>query len=98
MPQKKLAELIGIKPNTLSAIECGRETPSLNVIIKAAQALGVTVDSLLSENIDFFNSGAFFHTDNKAQLKFIETVKNASANQKIALKDILAEYVKINKN
>jgi transcriptional regulator with XRE-family HTH domain len=50
MPQMLLAEKCDISVSYLSYIECGRKTPSLEVIIKIARELDTTVDSLLEGN------------------------------------------------
>ena len=50
MPQMLLAEKCSISDSYLSYIECGRKTPSLEVIIRIARELDTTVDSLLEGN------------------------------------------------
>lgn len=50
MPQMLLAERCDISDSYLSYIECGRKTPSLEVIIRIARELDTTVDSLLEGN------------------------------------------------
>lgn len=50
MPQMLLAEKCDISVSYLSYIECGRKTPSLEVIIRIARELDTTVDSLLEGN------------------------------------------------
>lgn len=50
MPQMLLAEKCDISDSYLSYIECGRKTPSLEVIIRIARELDTTVDSLLEGN------------------------------------------------
>ena len=50
MAQMLLAEKCDISDSYLSYIECGRKTPSLEVIIRIARELDTTVDSLLEGN------------------------------------------------
>ena len=50
MSQMLLAEKCDISISYLSYIECGRKTPSLEVIIRIARELDTTVDSLLEGN------------------------------------------------
>ncbi len=50
MTQMLLAEKCDISDSYLSYIECGRKTPSLEVIIRIARELNTTVDSLLEGN------------------------------------------------
>ena len=45
--QNVLAENIGISNNHLSSIECGKATPSLDLVVKICNALEVTPDYLL---------------------------------------------------
>ena len=50
IPQMSLAERCNISDSYLSYIECGRKTPSLEVILRIAWELNTTVDSLLEGN------------------------------------------------
>lgn len=49
--QNALAEQIGMSNNYLSGIECGKEKPSLEILIKVCNALQVTPDYLLMGNM-----------------------------------------------
>lgn len=49
--QERLSEIIGISPTHLSNIETGTTRVSLNVIVNIANALQVTCDDLLCDNI-----------------------------------------------
>ena len=51
LTQEHLAERIGISPTHLSNIETGTTRVSLNTIISIANALSVTSDDLLCDNI-----------------------------------------------
>lgn len=51
LTQERLAELIDISPTHLSNIETGTTRVSLNTIISIANALSVTDDDLLCDNI-----------------------------------------------
>lgn len=51
LTQERLAERIGISPTHLSNIETGTTRVSLNTIIGIANALSVTSDDLLCDNI-----------------------------------------------
>lgn len=48
--QEALAEAADLSPTYLSQIECGKKKVSLNALIRLSEALGVTVDCLLSGN------------------------------------------------
>lgn len=45
--QNELAELVGISNNYLSSLERGKETPSVDILVKICNALKVTPDYLL---------------------------------------------------
>lgn len=49
--QEKLSELINLSPTHMSNIETGTTKVSLTTIVNIANALSVTVDDLLCENI-----------------------------------------------
>lgn len=49
--QEKLAEMVDISTNFMSLIENGRNM-SVETLVKIADALGVTVDYLLSDTMD----------------------------------------------
>ena len=51
MTQKQLAERIGITDSNLN-IAIGREDPRLSTVKRIADALGVGVDALISENLE----------------------------------------------
>ncbi|MFA6924928.1 MAG: helix-turn-helix transcriptional regulator [Bacteroidales bacterium] len=45
--QKELAEIMDVIPNQYSKVETGRVTPSLKTLVKAAQALKISIDELI---------------------------------------------------
>ena len=47
MSQTQLSEKVGVKRETISRYISGEKTPSSETLIKIADALGVTVDSLV---------------------------------------------------
>lgn len=49
--QERLSEIIGISPTHLSNIETGTTRVSLSVIVSIANALQVTCDDLLCDNV-----------------------------------------------
>lgn len=48
MRQAELAALLNISPSTVGMYEQGRRSPSLSMVVRMAQAFGVTVDYLLT--------------------------------------------------
>ena len=65
--QEKLSEKVGISPSHLSNIETGSTRLSLKVMINLANALGISVDTLLSDNI--IHSGAVFRGEIREALE-----------------------------
>ena len=61
MTQERLAEQVNLSPNHLSNIETGTTKVSLPTIIKLANALQVSVDSLLADSV--VQSKAVFEED-----------------------------------
>ncbi len=52
LSQLQLAELAGISDKYLSNIECGRQNPSSNVLLRISEALQVSVNRLLPLNAE----------------------------------------------
>ncbi|QBG34503.1 helix-turn-helix domain-containing protein [Litorilituus sediminis] len=50
LTQTKLAELAGIPRATLANMESAQSNPSISLVVKVAQALGVSVDDLISKH------------------------------------------------
>ena len=48
MTQQELAEVIGVTPQHISLIEQGNGAPSLSILAKLAEELGVTIDYLVT--------------------------------------------------
>ena len=51
LTQEKLSEMVGVSPTHLSNIETGTTRVSLNAIISIANALHITSDDLLCDNV-----------------------------------------------
>ena len=49
--QKQLADLIGVTPGTISHYESGRRLPNIQMALKLAQILEVSVEDLFSPEI-----------------------------------------------
>ncbi len=52
LPQRRLAELIGIDPSALSRVESGERTLAVHELVAIADVLGVPADRLLREDGD----------------------------------------------
>ena len=51
LTQEQLAELVGCNESYIGQIERGAKNPSLEIIVGIANALNVTVDYLLADNV-----------------------------------------------
>lgn len=49
--QAKLSEMVGVQQSSISQYETGLTTPSVQVLVKIAKALDVTVDALLEDEV-----------------------------------------------
>lgn len=52
LSQESLAEIVGLSTSHICHIECGTTKPSLDAVVRIANALHVTVDRLLSDNME----------------------------------------------
>ena len=82
--QSNLARKIGVEGGTLSRYEAGYISPSADVLIKIANALGVSVEMLFDENQKNFCS------PNDQKVELIELITK-TPNSKI---DELYKYIK----
>jgi len=62
--QEKLSEKLGVDPKYLSRIEVGKATPSLDLLVKTANLLGVEIKSLFE----------FSHLENPRKKAQIESM------------------------
>lgn len=49
LTQTELADILNVSSNYISAIECGKKTPKLEMFFKIADALGVNLDTLAGD-------------------------------------------------
>ena len=54
IPQEKLAEMIGITPNYLSALERGAYNIKLDTLVQIIDCLDITADDLIKRAKNFF--------------------------------------------
>ena len=47
LTQKELAELIGVSPSMINRIETGKQIPKVDILLKLAEILEVSVEELL---------------------------------------------------
>ena len=58
LPQQDLAATVGISRQALSAIEAGRSQPSVDVALRIAQALALTVEDLFGDEDESWSVAA----------------------------------------
>ena len=56
LTQEELAQVVDVEIHHIANIENGRRTPSLKLLIYLADALDVSADDLLSDNLDYSKS------------------------------------------
>lgn len=84
--QEKVAEIIDITPSHMSNIETGKTKVSLPTLIAIANALSVSIDSLLCDNVlaskaDFEREAAEIFKDcNEYEIRVLVDVLNAAKN------------------
>lgn len=66
MTQSDLAEKCECSPKYISKIECGKKSPSINLLTRISSALEVTVDSLL---VDIPTSYTKYYIDTEIEKK-----------------------------
>lgn len=83
--QERLSEKLGVDPKYLSRIEVGKATPSLDLLVKSADLLGVEVKSLFE----------FSHLENPQKKVQIESLLSGvtEEQQKLIIKLIKAVVV-----
>ena len=57
LTQEQLAELCDLSSNFISIIECGKKRPSLDTFVKIANALEVSADMLLEDELEYCSYG-----------------------------------------
>lgn len=69
LTQAQLAEILNVSPKTISRWETGEGYPEISILKPLADALGVTVDDLLSDNINDHNEKASFEQNTNKKEK-----------------------------
>ncbi len=87
--QKDFAKKTKISANYISLIESGKRTPSVDFLTRAAEALGIPVNLLLWEDVDF---SKIKDKKTKDQAKKIE--KNLSEIRDILIDRLVTKYEK----
>jgi len=82
LSQEKLSEAVDITTSYLGQIERAERIPSLETLVKISNALGVTVDFLLTDSIKVYDdvhvkqfSELVFNKSNKAKSTAIDIVQ-----------------------
>ncbi|WP_294467718.1 helix-turn-helix domain-containing protein [uncultured Ruminococcus sp.] len=86
--QERLAEMVDISTNFMSLIENGRNM-SVETLVKIADALGVTVDYLLSDTMEV-------HSD-KIMTQIAQNLSTLSDDEKLFFLNVIKQYKNIEK-
>ena len=86
--QEKLAEMVDISTNFMSLIENGRNM-SVETLVKIADALGVTVDYLLSDTMEV--------QSDKIMTQIAQNLSTLSDDEKLFFLNIIKQYKNIEK-
>ena len=86
--QEKLAEMVDISTNFMSLIENGRNM-SVETLVKIADALGVTVDYLLSDTSQV--------QSNELTTKILQSVLSLNDSEKLFFLNMIKQYKNIEK-
>ncbi|MCR4755303.1 MAG: helix-turn-helix domain-containing protein [Lachnospiraceae bacterium] len=82
LTQAALAELIDTETSSISHLENGTHSPSLNTLIKLCNVLEIGVDDLLADSLP--NRDIFLDMDIAKQLE------NCTAHEKQVIRDVIA--------
>lgn len=86
--QEKLAEMVDISTNFMSLIENGRNM-SVETLVKIADALGVTVDYLLSDTMEV--------QGDKIMNQIAQNLSTLSDDEKLFFLNVIKQYKNIEK-
>ena len=86
--QEKLAEMVDISTNFMSLIENGRNM-SVETLVKIADALGVTVDYLLSDTMEA--------QSDKIMTQIAQNLSTLSDDEKLFFLNVIKQYKNIEK-
>ena len=86
--QEKLAEMVDISTNFMSLIENGRNM-SVETLVKIADALGVTVDYLLSDTMEV--------QSDKIMTQIAHNLSTLSDDEKLFFLNVIKQYKNIEK-
>lgn len=95
MSQAKLAELTGVHKAHFSRLERGVYQPSIELLKKIAQALDVTADYLLNDEVDEISPVRVEDKSLLERVKLIETLETEEKNALLKIIDALLTKKKV---
>lgn len=95
LSQKELSKLVGKVEVTISRIERGVKPPSINILIRIADVLNVSVDDLLEGVLDCRHNIDFRMIENENHLELLNELNNSNINQKIFVLNIIKSYIEV---
>lgn len=90
LTQIELASKIGSGIAQVRRYESGRSSPTLEVIVRIAQTLGVSADDLIFEN---GQSAAAKRLHDRELLNLFEAIENMSIEDRQAIKQVLDAFI-----
>lgn len=86
--QSDLAKKIGLTQQTISSYEKGKIRPSMDILYRLAEELGVTSDYLLNGNVPNYDSEL-----TNEQKDFLKVIEKIPKDKKDLAKDILNTFI-----
>ncbi len=85
MTMKALGEVLGVAESTISQYETGKREPDFEILLKASEYFGVTVDYLLERETPHKQPDPL----EEADLAFYDRYKSLSESEKEDMRDFL---------
>ncbi len=90
LTQRALGEQVGVSDKTVSKWECGKGLPDVAIMLPLCEALGISVNELLSgERLDEK------HYREKAEENMMDLIKEKKENKKKVILAVLASFIAI---
>ena len=87
--QSELADKASITPTHVNRLETGKYNPSIDVVLRLAQALDVSLDQLVLDNL----GDVSVHVENKSLAERIRLIETLTENRREALFQVLDDML-----
>lgn len=92
LTQKQLADATGINQKYISYLENNNSIPGLDILSRIADALSISLDKLLYENLEYFQKNS---TDNKDERKINQELASKSIDELEYYSKMLKCFLKV---